>query len=411
MKPLQRIFFDHARISLLVLVIATGLFMPKAKTLASQGDDGQQILPGAMQMEKYLPLLEGKRVAVAGNHTSFVGEVHLVDTLLRSSVQVVKVFSPEHGFRGEAAAGELVGDSQDPQSGLPIISLYGDNRRPTAAQMKDVDIIVFDMQDVGTRFYTYISTMTYIMEEASALDIPMIILDRPNPNGHFIDGPILEPDYRSFVGLHPVPIVHGLTVGEYALMASGEGWLETEGRELRLTVIPVQNYHRGQSYHPPVPPSPNLPNMHAVYLYPSLCFFEGTVISVGRGTDMPFQIYGHPELPATDYPFTFTPESLKAAPNPPQEGMLCQGRDLRKHELQKLRNNGKINLQYLIEAYQDFPDQENFFNSFFDRLAGTGILRRQIQQGYHAEEIRKSWQEDLRTFQKQREPYLIYPRQ
>ncbi len=393
------------------LLIGTGTFMPQASAMTNYGDGSREVTPGAWQMEKYLPLLEGKRVAVAGNHTSKVGEVHLVDTLLRSTINVVKVFSPEHGFRGEAAAGEMVDDSQDPQSGLPVISLYGDNRRPTAAQLEDVDIIVFDMQDVGTRFYTYISTMTYIMEEASALEIPVIILDRPNPNGHFTDGPILEPDYRSFVGLHPVPIVHGLTVGEYARMASGEGWLETEGRELHLTVIPVQNYVRGQSYHLPVPPSPNLPNMHAIYLYPSLCFFEGTTISVGRGTEMPFQVFGHPELPAGDYPFTFTPESVRAAPNPPHEGMQCQGRDLRNHELHELRNKGKINLQYLIDAYRSYPDQENFFNPFFERLAGTSTLRRQIKKGHGAEEIRKSWQDDLEAFQDQRAPYLIYPEQ
>ncbi len=411
MGILPKFFIQCSYIRSWVWTITVGLIFLLVTSMAGHSDNDCKVIPGAWQIEKYFQMLDGKRVAVAANHTSMVGDLHLVDTLLRSALNVVKVFSPEHGFRGEAAAGEMVLDSKDPQSGLPVISLYGDNRRPTAAQLEEVDIIMFDMQDVGTRFYTYISTMTYIMDEASALDIPMIILDRPNPNGHFIDGPILEPDYRSFVGLHPVPIVHGLTVGEYALMASGEGWLETEGHELRLTVIPVQNYHRGQSYHLPVPPSPNLPNMHAVYLYPSLCFFEGTVISVGRGTDMPFQIFGHPELPATDYPFTFTPESARAAPNPPQKGMLCQGQDLREYELQKLRNSEKINLQYLIEAYQHFPDQKNFFNPFFDRLAGTATLRQQIEQGYHAEEIRNSWQEDLTTFQIRREPYLIYPEQ
>ncbi len=409
MNLFHNFLYHHSLIRLLVLFIAIGLFLPRASAKPGQQDNDRQVIPGAWQMEKYLPLLEGKRVAVAGNHTSGVGEVHLVDTLLRSKINVVRVFSPEHGFRGEAAAGELVDDSHDPQSGLPVISLYGDNRRPTATQLKDVDIIVFDMQDVGTRFYTYISTMTYIMEEASALNIPMVILDRPNPNGHFMDGPILKPAYRSFVGLHPVPVVHGMTIGEYAMMASGEGWLETDGRELHLTVIPVQNYARGQSYHLPVQPSPNLPNMHAVYLYPSLCFFEGTEISVGRGTDMPFQIYGHPELPADDYPFTFTPESVRAAPNPPREGELCRGRDLRAQELYELRKTGKINLQYLIDAYQNYPDQANFFNPFFERLAGTSTLRLQIRQGYTAEQIRDSWQEDLEAFHTRRTPYLIYP--
>ncbi len=408
MKHISSVKYPFLRPCLIFLFIIW-FASSNAATSQTKKSNDHGIIPGAWQMEKYLPRLEGQRVAVAGNHTSMVKDVHLVDTLLHYGIHVVKVFSPEHGFRGEAAAGELVESGYDVDSGLPVISLYGDNRRPTAEQLNDVDIILFDMQDAGTRFYTYISTMTYIMEEISTRDIPMIILDRPNPNGHFVDGPLLEPEYSSFVGLHPVPVVHGMTVGEYALMVSGEGWLHDAAHEITLTIIPVQNYYRGKPYKLPVPPSPNLPNMHAVYLYPSLCFFEGTPISVGRGTDMPFQVFGHPDLPEDAYPFTFTPQSLPAAPNPPQKGKNCHGRDLQSKDLEKLQNTAKINLEYLIDAYLAYPDKENFFNPFFERLAGTSALREQIQAGYSATEIRHSWQEDVETFKEFRKPYLIYP--
>ncbi len=406
------IFSDrHISLSKQILPIIGILLMllPGSVFSVNTSEEMPDILPGAWQMESYLHRLEGKRVAIAGNHTSTVGDVHLVDTLLARGVNVVKVFSPEHGFRGEAAAGELVASSQDEQSGLPVISLYGENRRPAPEDLNDVDIVLFDMQDVGTRFYTYISTMTYIMEEISNLHIPLIILDRPNPNGHFTDGPLMEPAYTSFVGLHPVPVVHGLTVGEYARMVSGEGWLGKASGELKLTIIPVQNYHKGKEYILPVPPSPNLPNMRSIYLYPSLCFFEGTDISVGRGTQSPFQVFGHPDLPEDLYPLRFTPESVRAAPHPPQLGKQCNGRDLRGKSIDNLRSKGKINLSHLIQAYQNFPDKENFFNPFFDNLAGSSTLRRQITEGYSEEEIRKTWQEDLEAFRTVRKKYLIYP--
>lgn len=385
-----------------VTVLASGLQTATASTV--------DVLPGSWQINAYIHLLEGKQVAVAGNHTSMVYNTHLVDTLLSSGINVVKVFSPEHGFRGRAADGEYVDDSTDPETGIPIVSLYGRNRRPTSEQLRDVEVILFDMQDVGTRFYTYISTMTYIMEEAAANEIPVIVLDRPNPNGHYVDGPLLEPDHASFVGLHPVPVVHGMTVGEYALMVNGEGWLKND-RRTDLRVIPVANYSKEVRYSLPVAPSPNLPNMRAVYLYPSLCFFEGTSISIGRGTDRPFQKFGHPDLPASVYPHTFTPESRSESPNPPQLGNECRGQDLGRIDQGKLIRKNSINLEYLLNAYHHFPDKTYFFNDYFDQLAGSSRLREQIKAGYSASEIRAGWQKELEAFREIRAAYLIYPEQ
>ncbi len=365
-------------------------------------------VPGAWQTDQYFHLLEDKRVAVVGNHTSMIMDTHLVDSLLSADIQVVRVFSPEHGFRGVAAAGELVDNSIDDRTGLPIISLYGANRRPTAQQLEDLDVILFDIQDVGTRFYTYISTMTYIMEEAARQGIPMIILDRPNPNGHYVDGSLLKPEYSSFVGLHPIPIVHGMTVGEYALMVNGESWLP-EGLQCEVHVVTVKNYTHLTRYNVSSSPSPNLPNMHAIYLYPSLCLFEGTVISLGRGTNKPFQIYGHPDLPEQIFSYRFIPKSVSAAPNPPQLGNKCNGIDLSKIPLEELRNKNEINLDYLLNAYHHFSEKEQFFNNFFERLAGTSELRSQIIAGYSAEKIRASWQDDLNAFHKIRSKYLLYP--
>ncbi len=367
-----------------------------------------EVLPGAHRTDLYVHLLQTKRVAVAGNHTSLIGKTHLVDTLRASGIDVVKVFSPEHGFRGEAAHGELVESGIDQQTGLPVVSLYGTNRRPTPEQLADVDIVVFDIQDVGVRFYTYLSTMTYIMQAAAREGIPVMILDRPNPHGHYVDGPVLELSHASFVGLHPVPIVHGMTPAEYARMVNGEGWLGMN-LECELIIIPVKNYTHNIHYTLPVAPSPNLPNMHAVYLYPSLCFFEGTDISLGRGTNKPFQVYGHPEFTEDLFPYTFTPTSVRAAPNPPQLGKLCYGRDLSIISIEQLQQKNKINLEYIIEAYRHFPDKTRFFNSFFERLAGNSLLRHQITVGYTPEQIRASWNEDLEKFKKMRSPYLLYP--
>ncbi len=367
----------------------------------------EPVRPGAWSTERYFPLLEGKRIAVAGNHSSEIGGVHLVDSLMAAGFDILRVFSPEHGFRGRAADGEIVPSGTDPHTGLEVISLYGRSRRPDAEQLRDVDAVLFDMQDVGVRFYTYISTMTYIMEEAALLGIPVIVLDRPNPHMHYVDGPMMEESHTSFVGLHQVPVVYGMSIGEYALMVNGEGWL-CDGLEADLTVIEVENLYRTSFYGLPLPPSPNLPNMTAVYLYPSLCLFEGTPISVGRGTEKPFQIFGHPDLPANTYPYRFRPQSLPASPNPPQLGQLCHGLDLSDIPLDLLQEQQQMNLSYLLEAYRHFPEKESFFAPYFDQLAGTATLRQQIRAGYSEEEIRKSWQEDTGQFQAIRKQYLLY---
>lgn len=364
-------------------------------------------IPGAWQTQMYFSLLKDKRIAFVGNHTSTIKNTHVIDTLLSSGFNVVKVFSPEHGFRGEAAAGEHISDNRDPKTNLPIISLYGSNRRPNPFHLNDVDIILFDIQDVGTRFYTYISTMTYVMDEAAKQNIPVIILDRPNPLGHFVDGPVLEIEYSSFVGLHPVPIVHGMTIGEYALMVNGMGWLEND-LTCNLTVISVANYDHKTYYEPPIAPSPNLPNIRSIYLYPSLCLFEGTPVSIGRGTDYPFQVYGHSGFYNSDYSFSFVPLSKKEAPNPPEVNKVCYGRDLRDLDINKLRKDTLINLEYIIEAYNSYPEKEDFFNSYFNLLAGNSKLQEQIISGLSAAEIRNSWEKKLNKFKEIRREFLLY---
>ncbi len=379
---------------------------------AFSGLSGRQadepILPGAYLTDAYFPLLQGKRIAVAGNHTSLIGDVHLVDTLLASGFDLIRVFSPEHGFRGQAADGELISSTYDAEKGLEVVSLYGRNRRPQQEHLEDLDIIVFDMQDVGARFYTYISTMTFIMDEAARANIPVIVLDRPNPNIHYVDGPVMELEHASFVGLHPVPVVYGMTIGEYAMMVNGEGWLRG-GVEADLRVVEVANYHRRSQYTLPVAPSPNLPNMTSVYLYPSLCFFEGTVLSIGRGTDKAFQLIGHPDLPPETYTYSFTPERRQASVNPPQLGKTCHGKDLSGMSLHLLQEKTALDLSYLINAYRDFPDKQGFFNDYFERLAGNSKLRYQIMVGYTEEDIRASWQDELEEFLQVREQYLLYP--
>lgn len=390
-----------------ILLLMPFVLFSGCESRERQLSDGADIIPGAYRTEVYFPLLKDKRIGVVGNHTSIVGEVHLVDTLLSSGFAVLRIFSPEHGFRGTAAAGELIEDGIDNKTGLPVISLYGANRRPQPQHLNGLDLIIFDIQDVGARFYTYISTMTYVMEEAAKKDIPLIILDRPNPNGHFVDGPVLEPEYSSFVGLHSVPVVHGMTIGEYALMINGEGWL-TDDLKADITVIKVTNYNHKVPYEVPFSPSPNLPNMTAIYLYPSLCFFEGTQVSVGRGTEKPFQVFGHPDLPEARFTYQFIPESVPAAPNPPQLNNICLGRDLSTEKPGSIRAKGFVDLSYLIDAYNSFPDKNGFFNNFFDRLAGTDKLRKQIIQGYSAEDIKLSWQEDLENFKNIRKKYLLY---
>lgn len=355
---------------------------------------------GADQLDKLLPLLKGKKVALVVNHTSLVGSTHLADTLKSLGVNIVKIFGPEHGFRGDAADGELVNDSVDVKTGIPAISLYGKNKKPSAQQLSNVDLLIFDIQDVGTRFYTYISTMHYVMEACAESNKKLIILDRPNPNA-FVDGPINEKPGQSFVAMHAIPIAHGLTVGELARMINGEGWL-TNKISCELEIINVQNWKRSDGYSLPVKPSPNLPNDQAIKLYPSLCLFEGTVISLGRGTPYPFQVLGNPEL--KNMSFEFTPVTIKGvAVKPPHENKRCYGIDLREVEVKR-----NIDLSYLITMYQAYPEKEKFFIPYFDILAGTLTLKQQIKDGLTEEQIRNSWKKGLEEFKAKREKYLMY---
>lgn len=360
----------------------------------------QKITIGAEQLELYLNLLKNKSIALMVNPSSLVGKSHLVDTLIASGINIKKIFSPEHGFRGTADAGEKISNETDIKTGLPVISLYGDNKKPTEAQLKDIDVIVFDIQDVGVRFFTYISSMHYLMQACANYGKKIIVLDRPNPNGYYVDGPVLEMSYKSFVGMHPIPIVHGLTVGELAQMINGEKWLDSN-KVCDLTVIPLKNYDHKMNYTLPVKPSPNLPNDLAIQFYPSLCLFEGTIISVGRGTDSPFQIIGAPKK---EYgKFEFTPKSTSGAKKPLYENQLCYGIDVRKYSSKK-----GFYLNFLIELYQKSPEKDKFFNSFFNKLAGNKTLQEQLKQGLKEEEIRKSWQADLTKYKSIRKKYLLY---
>lgn len=355
--------------------------------------------------EKWLPLLKDKRVAVVTNQTGMIGEVHLVDSLVSLKVNVMKVFAPEHGFRGEADAGAHVKDEKDKRTGLSIVSLYGSNKKPSAAQVADVDLLLFDIQDVGVRFYTYISTLHYVMEAAAENGKGVIVLDRPNPNGFYVDGPVLKMEHKSFVGMHPVPLVHGMTIGEYAQMINGEGWLKN-GLKCDLQVIKCEGYSHDRYYELPVRPSPNLPNMSSIYLYPSLGLFEGTIVSVGRGTDRPFQCIGYPGNPIGD--FKFTPKSMPGAQDPPHRGKECTGIDLNEYGEIQSRLDRKIELNWLIGLYREAPDKKGFFNNFFDKLAGGTDLRERVIKGEEPEEIRASWQAELNAFKKIREKYLLY---
>ena len=373
----------------------------------------------ANQLELYLPLLKNKRVGIVANQTSVIfkngsglglnggliknDNTHLVDSLIKRDVSVVKVFAPEHGYRGRADAGEYVKGGVDLKTGLPIVSLYGKNRKPNPNVLEDLDVVVFDIQDVGTRFYTFVSTLHYMMEGCAALDIPLIVLDRPNPNGHYVDGPVLDLNYKSFVGMHAVPITHGMTLGEFAKMINGEQWLEDD-LNCDLTVIPVANYNRKDAYMLPIPPSPNLPNQKAINLYPSLCLFEGTQVSVGRGTENQFQIFGSPFLGDENYSFQFIPKPNFGAKNPKHNAKTCYGKDLKNVDFLN-----EINLNWLIEAYENTTDKSSFFNSFFTKLAGQTILQQQIEKGWSALEIKKSWQKDLEQFKILRANYLLYP--
>ncbi len=356
---------------------------------------------GAEQLDLYLPKLAGKRVGMVVNQTSTIGQTHLVDTLLARGVKITTIFAPEHGFRGDADAGAYVKDAKDTKTGLPIISLYGANKKPKAEQIKDLDVLLFDIQDVGTRYYTYISTMHYVMEAAAENGKEVLILDRPNPNGHYVDGPVLEKEHTSFVGMHPIPIVHGLTVGELANMINGEKWLEGQ-RQAKITVVPVANYTHKMPYSLPVKPSPNLPNDQAIKLYTSICFFEGTDVSVGRGTPTPFQVIGSPYY--TKKTFSFKPVSTPGATNPPHKDVVCYGKDLT-----NVAVADKVDLSYLLDMYQNSSNKDKFFNNFFEKLAGTSKLREQVIAGKTEAEIRATWEPGLSNYKKMRKQYLMYP--
>ncbi|HMJ70969.1 MAG TPA: DUF1343 domain-containing protein [Cyclobacteriaceae bacterium] len=361
-----------------------------------------RLLVGANQMHIYLPQFKDKRVAVFANNTAVLGNVHLVDILASMKVNVVKILSPEHGFRGDVPDGDNVGDSIDEKTGIPIVSIYGDkNKKPTPAHLSNVDIVVFDIQDVGTRFYTYISSLHYLMEACAENNKKLFVLDRPNPNG-FVDGPILEAENKSFVGMHPIPIAHGLTIGELAYMINGEGWLEG-GKKCDLQVIAMTNYTHHDSISLPVKPSPNLPNDHAIAMYPSICLFEGTALSLGRGTQNPFELIGHPSL--KNQPFEFTPVSIPTmSAKPKLENEVCHGVDLR-----KVKPERKISLKYLIDMYKQFPDKEKFFIPYIDKLSGTKEFKEQIKKGMTEEEIRATWEPGLAKYREMRKKYTMYP--
>ena len=357
-----------------------------------------QIKTGAERTNRYIPLIKDKKVAIVGNQTSIIDKKHIVDSLLSLDINLIKIFSPEHGFRGKEDAGTKIIDGKDKKTGLQIISLYGKNKKPTQDQLQGVEIVIFDIQDVGARFYTYISTLHYVMESCGENNIPIIILDRPNPNGHYIDGPILEKKFSSFVGMHPVPIVHGMTIGEYSKMINGEKWIKNS---CKLTVIEMENYNRNMSYELPIKPSPNLPNNKSINLYPSLCLFEGTNVSIGRGTEFPFQHFGAPYFKKSYY---FTPTSREGSKNPKYKNIKCFGTNLRLQDLYLT----SLNLNWIISSYNECTEKEKFFNNFFDKLAGTNKLRKQIISGKTEKEIKSSWKKDLSDFSIIRNKYLIY---
>jgi len=365
----------------------------------------EDIISGAKRLETYLPLLKKKNVAIVANQTSVIGNTHLVDTLVSHGVEIKAILCPEHGFRGKADAGEKVRDGRDAKTGIPIISLYGSHKKPTSDDLINVDIVIFDLQDVGTRFYTYISTLTYVMEACAEQNIPIIVLDRPNPNGYFVDGPILDSTYTSFVGLHPVPIVYGMTIGEYAQLVAGENWINNS-EDLDLKIIELEDYNHNMIVKLQIAPSPNLPNWESVYLYPSLCLFEGTIMSIGRGTDTPFQLYGHPDFMIGSY--AFTPDSTFGATNPKYKGEHCTGINLTGYAHNYSKNEDKINLSWLIGSYKIMSRKGEFFTNYFEKLAGTDDLRHQLESEATEDEIRKSWQPGLDKFNQIRSKYLLY---
>lgn len=421
--------------SICSFAIGAGSFAQKQKTkiktptqkvkIKTEKVSNTSITPAAERLDVYLPLLKGKRVAVFANHTAMVGNRHLVDTLLKLGIKIKVAFGPEHGFRGNAPDGAKIETAVDKATGIPIVSLYGQKNKPSKEDLKDIDVMVYDIQDVGTRFYTFISSMQLYMEAAIENNIPLIILDRPNPNGFYVDGPVLDPKFKSFVGMQPIPVVYGMTIGEYAQMLLNEGWLNKDANEaykriiaaryasgakfFQLRVIECANYTHKSKYVLPVKPSPNIPEIQSVYWYASHCFFEGTVIAEGRGTPHPFEWVGHPSLPKNL--FSFTPHSTEGAPNPKYKDKICYGWNVSGTPEEVLKMiDGRLQLKYLLEAYRLFPDKENFFrkDNGFNRLAGNDELMKQIKEGKTEEEIRASWEPKLGEFKKIRKKYLLY---
>lgn len=401
-KPLLFSFMRFWLVAIICFATCCCSGKPSAVVHRPRTDAPARVVVGAERLDILLPKLQGKRVGLVVNHTAVIGKTHLADTLKSRGVNIQAILAPEHGFRGGAEAGEDIKDGIDQRTGFRVLSIYGNNKKPTPEQLSSIDVVVFDIQDVGARFYTYISTLHYVMEACAEQGKHVIVLDRPNPNGHYIDGPVLQPEFKSFVGMHPIPVVHGLTVGELARMINGEGWLADQ-KTCSLEVIPLQNWTHADPFSLPIKPSPNLPNDQAIRLYPSICFFEGTVISVGRGTQTPFQVIGNPEL--KNMPYSFTPVSIAGmAKNPPHENKVCYGLDL-----QHAPTSGKLDLQYLLDFYKAYPQRDKFFISYFEKLAGTGELRKQIQDGWSEEQIRESWQPGLKKYKEMRQRYLLYP--
>jgi uncharacterized protein YbbC (DUF1343 family) len=390
---MNRVFKGAHVVASLFFLVVPAMLMAQFKT-------------GAERTDLYYPLLKDRLIGVVANQASVIGQTNVVDVLLDQGFKVARIFSPEHGFRMSGEAGQIIGDAVDTATGIKVVSLYGAHKKPALSDLQSVDLVVFDIQDVGVRFYTYISTLTYVMERCAEAKIPLIVLDRPNPNGFYVDGPVLEKEFASFVGLHPVPVVYGMTIGEYALMVNGEKWIDG-GMRCDLRVIPLENYHRMTTFPLPAKPSPNLPSREAVELYPSLCLFEGTCISVGRGTMIPFQVYGHPDLNYGNY--TFIPVSIAGLSlHPPLEGKICRGEDLRKFYLENPAESGRLNLQWLMKAYAGFQRKEDFFTDYFNKLAGNSTLKQQIIQGMTENQIRDSWQPGISNFNTIRKKYLLY---
>ena len=404
-RPLQPLLLPLLLSSFTLLSLSVDA--QKILSFTTDGKTGTSIRTGADQTDKYIPLLTGKSVAIVANQTSMIRKTNLVDSLLRLKINVKKIFFPEHGFRGDEDAGATIKTYKDKKTGLTCISLYGkENKKPKPIDLKDVDIVIFDLQDVGVRFYTYISTLHYVMEACAENKKTLLILDRPNPNGYYVDGPIMETKYMSFVGLHPVPIVHGMTIGEYAQMINGEGWLANKAK-CDLKIIPCSDYSHKDYYELSAKPSPNLAEMASVYLYPSLCLFEGTIVSVGRGTDLPFQSFGYPNMP--NGPYTFTPHPIKgASSDPPYNGKECKGYDVSTYGNLYIKYSKQIYLYWILGSYKNAVDKANFFTPYFLNLTGIDELKQQIIDGKTEEEIHKSWEPGLKKYKEMRKKYLLY---